>query len=450
MAEQKPEDENKLIYGQDDVPPVGHLLLLSVQQGMLLILGAMLPVMLIKEVGGGNEQIVRIVSLTMLISGIGTILQARKGRWIGSGYLCPNVGGPSYLPLSLTALIQGGMPLMQGMLVFAGLGEMVLARVISKLRKLFPPLVVGMTVMMVGVSIIPMAFSNFCGSPLAGDVVIWQDIVVAIFSLLVMVGCNVWGKGAVKLYCLLIGIASGWALSLVLSPFDPVQYHAIKEAPVFALPFSGLSQFKLAFDWSLALPFLVISICGSLKSFGNLLAAQRITHPEMKETDMKPLGGGLMADGLSTALAGLIGAAAVDTSSSNVGLAAATRAVSRWIGICLGALYVAASCFPVVAAAIALVPAPVMGAAIIFAVTFMIITGINEMMSEPMDQRNIAVAGLSIIFGLSTSFVPELYAQLPHFLQPLFNNPLTATTILGIVLYQLAHFELPPRKGAEK
>jgi xanthine permease XanP len=439
MAEEKPGIENGLIYGQDDVPPTGHLLLLSLQQGTLLVLGAMLPVMLIKEIGGSTEMAVRMVSLTMLISGIGTILQALKGRWIGSGYLCPNVGGPSYLSLSLTALIQGGMPLMQGMLVFAGLGEMVLARVISKLQKLFPPLVVGMTVLMVGVSIIPMALSNFCGSPLAGDEVIWQDMVVAIVSLLVMVGCSLWGTGSVKLYCLLIGIVVGTGLSLAISPFDLGQHHAVKDVPIFAFPFHGLSQFKLAFDWSLALPFLVISICGSLKSFGNLVAAQKITRPDLKETDMKPLSGGLMADGLSTALAGLIGAAAVDTSSSNVGLAAATRAVSRWIGVCLGLIYVVASCFPVIAASIALVPSPVMGAAIVFAVTFMIVAGINEMMSEKMDQKNMAVAGLSIIFGLSTGFVPELFAQLPAFLQPLFNNPLTTTTLLGIVLYQLAH-----------
>jgi len=447
MAEDQKGTEDGLIYGQNDVPPLGHLFLLSLQQGMLLILGAMLPVMLMKEIGGSGDQITRIVNLTMLISGVGTILQAIKGRWIGSGYLCPNVGGPSYLSLSLTALIQGGMPLMQGMLVFAGIAEMALARVVSKLRKLFPPLVVGMTVMMVGVSVIPMAFSNFCGSPLAGDEVLWQDVVVAVFSLLVMVGCNLWGKGAVKLYCLLIGIGAGWALALCLSPVDAGQYRALKETPIFALPFTGWSQFKLAFSWSLALPFLVISICGSLKSFGNLLAAQKITHPDMKETDMKPLAGGLMADGLSTALAGLIGAAAVDTSSSNVGLAAATRAVSRWIGVCLGIMYITASFFPVVAAGISLVPSPVMGAAIIFAVTFMIVAGISEMMTEKMDQRNIAVAGISIIFGLSTSFVPELFAQLPHFLQPIFNNPLTATTVLGIILYQLAHFQWPARNS---
>ncbi|MDO9528995.1 MAG: solute carrier family 23 protein [Syntrophales bacterium] len=333
MASAKPDTE--LVYGQNDVPPAGHLILLSLQQGMLLILGTMLPVLLVKEFGGSTEMAITMVSLTMIISGVGTIIQAVRLRWIGSGYLCPNIGGPSYLALSITAVIQGGLPLMQGMLVFAGIIEMFLSRVVSRLRSLFPPLVVGMTVMMVGVSIIPMAFSNFCGSPVAGDEVIWQDIAVGCVTLMVIVGCNLWGKGQVKLYCLLIGIFVGWGVALCISPFDPVQYQMLGEVPVFAIPFKGLSQFRLAFDWSLALPFLVISICGSLKSFGNLLAAQKITRPDLEKPDMKPIAGGLMADGLSTAMAGLIGAVAVDTSSSNVGLAAATRAVSRWIGVCV-------------------------------------------------------------------------------------------------------------------
>ena len=70
-----------------------------------------------------------------------------------------------------------------------------------------------------------------------------------------------------------------------------------------------------------------------------LLAAQKTSQPELKELDMKPIGKGLMADGFTTAMAGAMGGMAVDTSSSNVGLAAATGAVSRWIAICAGIIF---------------------------------------------------------------------------------------------------------------
>ncbi len=79
------------------------------------------------------------VALTMIAAGIGTIIQASRNRWIGSGYLCPNVCGPSYLAVSMQAAWSGGFPLMRGMIIFTGLIEMLLARVINRVRFLFPP-----------------------------------------------------------------------------------------------------------------------------------------------------------------------------------------------------------------------------------------------------------------------------------------------------------------------
>lgn len=430
------------IYAREDVPPPLQLLLLSVQQGMLMFLGTLFPVMLVAAVGGEQEMAVRMVGMTMIASGIGTLIQSMRSRWLGSGYLCPNVGGPSYLALSMNAAMMGGMPLMQGMIVFCGLVQVVLARILNHVRFLFPSLVVGLTVLMVGLSVVPMSFANFCGAPLAGDSVLWQDVAAGCVTLLAIVAFNIWGKGAARLYCLLLGILAGWVFYLFLCPFNPEQFAMIRESALFAVPFQRLSQFRLDFDASLAVPFVVISICGTLKTFGNLLAAQKITQPELSGIDMKPIVGGVTADGVSTALSGLIGAIAVDTSASNVGLAAATRAVSRYIGFGVGALFVILGCFPVVAAVISLMPPPVMGAALIFAVSFMIVAGIEEIMSVKMDTRKIFAIGMATIFGLSTVLVPAPFARLPEFLAPMFANPLTATTVLAIVFYQMFHIDL--------
>lgn len=437
------------IYAQEDVPPPFQLLMLSVQQGMLMFLGTLFPVMLVAAIGGEHQTAVRMVSMTMIASGCGTILQAMRSRWVGSGYLCPNVGGPSYLAVSMNAAMIGGLPLMQGMIVFCGLTEVVLARVINYLRFLFPPLVVGLTVLMVGISIVPMSFADFCGAPLAGDSILWQDVAVGCFTLLAIVGFNLWGKKAAKLYCLLLGIFAGWVLYLYICPLNPELIRNIGQAEVFSFPFNNFSQFRLSFDAELALPFLIISICGSLKTFGNLLAAQKITQPGLHQIEMKPIVGGLTADGISTALSGLIGAIAVDTSASNVGLAAATKAVSRWIGVGVGILFVILGCFPVVAAVISLMPPPVIGAALIFAVSFMVIAGIQEIMSVKMDSRKIFATGLATIFGLSSSLVPGPFAQLPEFISPMFATPLTATTLLAIIFYQLFHIDLTIEQARE-
>ncbi|MFH1037684.1 MAG: hypothetical protein V1789_03320 [PVC group bacterium] len=112
-------DNQKIIYGLNDVPPWKDLLLLSFQQMLLLFTAATFPAMLVREVGGSLEESSSMVALTMIAAGVGSVIQASRTRWLGSGYLCPNVCGPSYLSVSMQAAWTGGFPLMRGMIVFA-------------------------------------------------------------------------------------------------------------------------------------------------------------------------------------------------------------------------------------------------------------------------------------------------------------------------------------------
>lgn len=408
---------------------------------LLLFTAATFPAMLVREVGGTLEEASSMVALTMIAAGIGTIIQASRNRWIGSGYLCPNLCGPSYLAVSMQAAWSGGFPLMRGMIIFAGLIEMVLAKAINRLRFLFPPIVTGLTVTMVGVSVIPVSVTNFFGTRFAGDRFGWEDACVGASALAVMVAANIWGKGGIKMYCLLMGVAVGWLLALQLQPDAIDNLERIIHEPWARFPVHSLSQLKLAFAPGLIVPFLIIAICGSLKSFGNLVAAQKISEPELKELDMKPISKGLLADGFTTAMAGTMGAMAVDTSSSNIGLAAATQAVSRWIAICTGIIFTILGFTPKLSMAISLVPPPVVGASMIFAVSFMICTGLKEMTVEKFDQRKNFAVGISLILGLGTGLVPGVFERMPHYLQIFFAEPLSSTTILVVILYQVFHFD---------
>ncbi len=435
------QDNQKIIYGVNDIPPWKDLLLLSFQQMLLLFTAATFPAMLVREVGGSLEESSSMVALTMIAAGIGSVIQASRTRWFGSGYLCPNVCGPSYLSVSMQAAWTGGFPLMRGMIIFAGLVEMGLAKAISRLRFLFPPVVTGLTVTMVGISVIPVSVTNFFGTRFAGDCFGWQDACVGAAALAVMVAANIWGKGSVKMYCLLLGVACGWLLALWLQPDALDNLKRIIHEPWVAFPVHRLDQLKLGFSYRLVVPFFIIAVCGSLKSFGNLLAAQKISEPELAELDMGPISRGLLADGFTTAMAGSMGAMAVDTSSSNVGLAAATGAVSRWIAICAGIIFAVLGFSPKLSLGISLVPAPVVGASLIFAVSFMICTGLQEMLSQKFDQRKIFAVGISLILGLGTGFVPGVFERMPHALQIFFAEPLSSTTILVVVLYQVFHLD---------
>jgi len=113
-------------------------------------------------------------------------------------------------------------------------------------------------------------------------------------------------------------------------------FEKVSNAPLIALPGVGVTFFKFSFKWSLLVPFVIVSLCGSLKTFGNLITAQKINDAQWKGPDLKNVGNGLFADSLSVISSGLLGGMATDTSASNVGMSLATGATSRVIGFCAG------------------------------------------------------------------------------------------------------------------
>lgn len=441
--------KNNYEYGVNDVPPVEHLLVSAVQHVLLMFVSLGFPVIFASQINASPQFTASLVTFSMIAAGLGSIIQSVGIPGIGSKYLCPNVCGPSYLSLSLSAAWIGGLPLMRGMIIIAGMAEMALAPVVQKLRRVFPTYVVGLVVAMVGVSVIKISSTSLFGLTYHSDAIHSTDIVVGVISLLIMVLCNLWGKGIVKMYCLLIGMLAGWIIALLLLPETLNNLIQVADKPVFALPHFSENFWEIKFSYSMLIPFVVIAISGSLKSFGNLLAAQKISEPELDNPDFTSIKKGLLADGFSTALAGILGGLAVDTSSSNVGLAGATKVVSRWISVAAGIIFIVLAFFPQVTAALSVMPKPVLGAALIFAACFMICTGLIEMFSEGWDQRKTFVAGIALFLGLSTAFLPDLYARAPQFIKTFFTDPLPTATILAVVLNQLFNLDLLLKKNVK-
>lgn len=435
-------DDKKYEYSVNEVPPIGHLLLSAFQHVLIMVVAIGIPIIFSGQLNETPEFTASLVTFSMLASGIGSIIQALRLPYLGSGYLCPNLCGPSYLSLSLSAAWIGGLPLMRGITIVAGLIEMFLAPVIQKLKNVFPIYIVGLVVMLVGISIIQISVTSFFGLTFQGDALRNIDIFIGAVSLFIMVFCNLWGKGFVKIYCLIIGIFSGWVLALMLTPEYWQNLILIKNNSLFALPqFSTLLQ-PISFHFNLMIPLIVIAIGSTLKTFGNLLAAQKMSEPELNEVNFVPIRNGIIADGISTTLAGLLGSMAVDTSSSNIGLAGATKVLSRWIGVVAGAIFIVLAFFPMLTNALSHIPKPVLGASLIFSGCFMICAGLIQMFEEKWDQRKTFVVGIALFFGLSTAFLPSLYARAPKLIQTFFTDPLPTTTILAVILNQIFNLDI--------
>lgn len=433
-------------YSVNEVPPLGHLFLSAFQHVLIMIVAIGIPVIFAGQINETPEFTAALVTFSMIASGIGSIIQALRLPYFGSGYLCPNLCGPSYLSLSLSAAWVGGLPLMRGIIIVAGLVEMSLAPVIQKLRGVFPIYIVGLVVALVGISIISISITSFFGLTLQADAIYNKDILIGTVSLLIMVFCNLWGKGFVRIYCLIIGMFSGWILALITVSEYWQNVLLLRDSPLFALPQFGALFNPITLRFDFLLPLIVIAIGSTLKTFGNLLAAQKFSEPDLTEVNYVPIRNGIIADGMATALSGLFGAMAVDTSSSNIGLAGATRVLSRWISVVAGVIFIVLAFFPMLTNALALMPKPVLGAALIFSGCFMICAGLEQMLSENWDPRKTFVVGIALFFGLSTAFLPSLYARSPRIVQTFFTDPLPTTTILAVMLNQLFNLDKIYRK----
>ena len=439
MAKRPP----NLTYAVDDDPPLPATLLLGLQHVFLIAISLIFPVVIVRSIGGSPEEAEFMVSMSMLAAGVGTILHALNRRGVGSGYLCPALCGPSFLSASLLAANVGGLHLLFGMTAVAGSFEVLLSRFLHRLRVLFPPEVTGLVVAMVGISVIPTALANFMGRGGADAATEIPELAVALLTLGTMVGISVWSRGRLRLYSVLVGMAMGYLASIHLGILTADHLDLFAEAPLAAVP--HLDYFGWSFDVALLLPFMVAITCSSLKTIGDITTCQKINDADWKRTDMKNVSQGILADGLSAIFGGIVGTMGQSTSSSNIGLSIGTGATSRRIAFAIGGILVLLAFLPKLAMVFVVMPEPVMGATLIYSVSFMIVAGFQIIMSRMLDARRTFLVGIPLIMGLSVDALPGLYDGVPPILAPVFSSSLSLAAVLVVLLNLLFRIGISKR-----
>lgn len=435
-----------LLYGLEEVPPAGARLGLAVQHVFVMSVGWIFVVVLVTAIGGTAAQTESVIRLSMIASGIATILQARSSP-IGSGYLCPFSCGPAYLPAAITAGQDGGLPLIFGLTAVSGVFEGALSRVIGRLRVLFPPEVTGLVVSMVGIQLIALGCPRFLGSAGREPVISVRCAVIGVITLGAMIAPTIWGKGKWRLYPVLLGLLAGYISAAALGILHWGQFDLLRSEPLFGLPHRLSWGFALRL--SFLLPFLIASLSSVLKSVGDLTLCQKINDSEWKRTDMGVVSGGITSGAIATFLSGLLGGVGQSTFSSNVALSIATGATSRAIALPTGLIIIALAFLPKVAAAFAMMPQPVMGAVLVYVACFMILGGFAVMTSRMLDARKTFVIGLPMVFGLSVEIAPHLYRGVPPALHPIFASALSLSTVLVIVLNLVFRIGIAKRRAIE-
>jgi len=435
-------------YGVDERPPIGISVGSAVQHWMLGLASLGFPLLVIDEarrLGLINaDQTHSMLMMSYLALGFSTLLQALRGRLIGAGYLIPTVYTAAFLPANLAALQVGGLGLVFGMTIFAGLFEVALAFFIRRFPQLFPAEVTGIIVLLVGLVLgmigIRLMFSlTPSGAP--GDATAFSALLAGI-TMLVAVALAVWSKGTLRALSVMIGMVVGTVASLVLSDTSIASLVSDGQPTSFIWPIAIPS-----FNTDFVFPYATAALVCALRAVGDITISQRINDTEWRRPDQPSIGKGVVADGLGNVAAGVLGTVGLNTFSGSVGLSLATGITSRRVGFVLAAVYAVAALTPGIASLALHIPRAVLGAAMLLSACFILTNAMQSIVSQALDNRKILVVSLAFFFGLSRHFYPGLYAELPGWLRQLLDSELTVGVLVLLVLVPL--FRLGTKRGRQ-
>ena len=433
-----------IVYWVNDVPPLGVTVLSGLQHVGLVSIFLLVPVLACRQAGLAPDKIVDVLGLSMLVMAIGPVLQRFGRGGVGCGYLCPPIFAAPYLPAAALALQAGGLPLLFGMTIFAGLVEITVSRLFRPLRPFFPPEIAGFVVVMIGVTVGTLGVRSLFGFGAAQSVEA-APVGVAAVTLATMVALNVWTRGASKLFCALIGMVVGYVLAAILGVLTAADLERLTSAPLLRLPDPGHVQW--AFDADLIVPFAVAAIAASLRAMGDVTICQKTNDAAWTRPDMQTISGGALANGFTTALAGLLGTIGTNTSTSNVGLAAATGVTSRNVAYAVGGIYLLLAFMPMGATLFVIMPGAVVGATLIFASCLVFVNGLQIIASRLLDARRTFVIGLSFMLGLAVDILPGVVATLPPAARVFTSSSLLLGTLSALLLNIL--FRLGVRRAVK-
>lgn len=421
-----------IVYGVDETPPLGVNLLSGLQHVGLMSIYLVYPVLVAQAAGSSVEVAAAMISMTLIALSIGTLLQATPMGPIGSGYLCQPIPSVVYFVPSLLAAKHGGLAAVFGMTILAGLVEVGLARLLPRMRALFPAEIAGLVVMLVGIATGVVGLRTALGAAQQASADTTVDAAIALGTLALMVALNVWGRGPLRLFCVLIGMAIGYFAAWALGRLGAEVPKTAGAETLLALP--QLMHLGWSFDATLALPFLIAAVAAGLKVVGNITTSQKANDADWVRADMSSISRGTVADGLGSMVAGALGAHGLNSSTGAVGLAAATGVTSRRIAYAVAGILFLLAFVPSLGLLFYNMPRPVAGAALVFSSTFIIINGLEIMTSRLLDARKTLVIGLALVFGLAVEMYPGLLQMLPQGARVALGTSLVLGTLVGLGL----------------
>lgn len=410
------------------MPPLIEAVPLGIQHVLAMFVGNVTPPLIIASaIQAPDELKVFLIQAAMFVAGVATLVQTLGLGPIGAKV--PIVMGTSFgfVPVLVPVAQNYGLPAVMGACFIGGLAMALVGFFIRYVRFLFPPVVTGTFVLMIGIILLPVGFAYVGGGFGAEDFGAPRHLWLALLVFVVTVAINQFTKGFLSEMGVLLGIVVGY---LVAIPMGLVDFAKVGAASVVALPVPF--EIGMEFVPAAVIGVVVMSIVTSAESIGDI--AGTVIGGANRQPTSRELSGGVMADGLASSFAAIFNAFPQISFSQNVGLVALTGVASRYVVAIGGGFLVIAGLFPKVGAFVTTIPYAVLGGAVVIMFGMIAAAGIKMLSLVELNKRNMIIIGVSIAVAIGLRGQPALYEHASAGVKAMLESGLIPGAIVSILL----------------
>ncbi|MEG0136791.1 MAG: nucleobase:cation symporter-2 family protein [Cetobacterium sp.] len=408
--------KNRSPYHLDGVPELKTALPLGLQHILAMFVSNITPIIIVAGVLGiSPEQKTLLIQASMLVAGLNTLIQAYTIGPIGARL--PIVVGTSFafVPVAISIGMKYGFEGVLGAALVGGIFEGLLGLVIKKVRKFFPPIVTGVVVLSIGLSLLPVGINSFAGGVGAADFGSLENLFIGTVVLVTVVFFKQFTKGILRTGSIFIGTIVGFIIAIIMGK---VNLSPLMQAEYLTIPKPMMFGFSFHLDAILAM--ILMFIVSAVETVGDMSGVTM--GGAGRETTDRELSGGILADGLGSAFAALFSVLPTTSFSQNTGIIAMTGIMSRFV-VATGAMFLVVGAFiPKIGALFTIIPASVIGGSLVMVFAMISISGINLITKEPLVGRNAVILAVSLGLGYGLGNVPAALNIFPESIKLIFGG----------------------------
>jgi len=328
-----------------------------------------------------------------------------------------------------------GLPGIFGATIMGSFIEIFLSQFIKPLRKFFPPIVTGTVVMLIGLTLLPVAIDWSAGGFGAKDYGSVRNISIAFSVMIVITLLNRYGKGIISSASVIIGLIFGY---IICFPLGMLDFSTIANASWIAFPMPF--KYGVTFKFTAFVAFIVAYLVTTVETVGCLMAVGEASGKDLTSEDISR---GILADGVGSLIAGFVNAGPNTSFSQNVGLIPITRVASKSVVAIAGILLMILGIFPKFGALVAIMPNPVLGGAGIIMFGMVVSAGIKTIQKVELNNRNMLILAISLGIGIGVTARPDFLNSMPTAVKSFFSSGISAGTVVALLLNIVLKEETP-------